>query len=32
MDALLKKATTADENPTPGYVYTELSKARPRLA
>lgn len=26
MDALLKKATTADESPTPGYVYVELGK------
>jgi ATP-dependent Lon protease len=26
MDALLAKATTADENPAPGYVFTELSK------
>jgi hypothetical protein len=26
MDGLLNKATTADENPTPGYVYPELVK------
>jgi hypothetical protein len=26
MDGLLNKATTADENPTPGYVYPELIK------
>ena len=26
MDSLLKKATTNDDNPTPGYVYTELAK------
>jgi hypothetical protein len=26
MDALLKKATTADDTPTPGYVYVELGK------
>jgi hypothetical protein len=26
MDGLLKKATTDDENPTPGYVFTELAK------
>jgi len=26
MDGLLKKATTADDTPTPGYVYVELAK------
>ena len=26
MDGLLNKATTADENPTPGYVFSELAK------
>lgn len=26
MDALLKKATTADDSPTPGYVFVELGK------
>ena len=26
MEGLLKKATAADDNPTPGYVYVELAK------